>query len=157
MASKERSAGRVHAGLKALIGGLPNMPPGITAVTVLGNTYTLPDLGTKLSSYAAKYATAETLTTQAKVAVDARDAEAAEAREFLSATKGAIKNALGRKSPALQTVGVTPEKTPAPPTAEEKQQRVAKAKATREARHTMGKKQKAKIKGQVPPAPGNGG
>ena len=52
---------------------------------------------------------------------------------------------------ALETVGVTPNKTPAPLTPEQEVAKVAKAKATRAARHTMGKNQKAAIKGQVPP------
>jgi hypothetical protein len=36
---------------------------------------------------------------------------------------------------------------------EEEALKVAKAKATRAARHTMGKRQKEAIKGQVPPKP----
>jgi len=54
---------------------------------------------------------------------------------------------------ALETVGVTPDKTPAPLTPDQEVAKVAKAKATRAARHTMGKNQKKAIKGQVPAAP----
>jgi hypothetical protein len=50
---------------------------------------------------------------------------------------------------ALSLFGLAPRKVPAPPTLEEKEVRVAKAKATRLARGTMGPRAKAKVKGTV--------
>jgi hypothetical protein len=57
-------------------------------------------------------------------------------------------NAFGQNSPVLADFGFTPPKK-ATLTPEQKVAKAAKAKATREARGTMGKKQKALIKGTV--------
>jgi hypothetical protein len=53
----------------------------------------------------------------------------------------------------LPIYGLTPDREHRPLTVEEEALKVAKAKATRAARHTMGKRQKEAIKGQVPPKP----
>jgi hypothetical protein len=70
-------------------------------------------------------------------------------RSYLVALFG---NAVG----TLADFGLTPRKAPAPQTAEKKASAVAKRNATRAARHTMGSKQKAGIKGTIaaaaPPA-----
>ena len=59
---------------------------------------------------------------------------------------------------AQQAFGGKVKKQRAKLTVEQKAARAAKMRATRKARNTMGKKQKAKIKGQVPPAsPAQGG
>jgi hypothetical protein len=50
--------------------------------------------------------------------------------------------------------GLKPRKVPAPPTPEQVAERVAKNKATRAARHTLGPLQKAKITGATAPARG---
>jgi hypothetical protein len=50
----------------------------------------------------------------------------------------------------LADFGLTPRKTPAPRTPEQKAASAAKAKATRAARHTMGPVQKAQITGATP-------
>jgi hypothetical protein len=54
----------------------------------------------------------------------------------------------------LSEFGLKPRKVPAPPTPEQVAERVAKNKATRAARHTMGPLQKAKITGATAPARG---
>jgi hypothetical protein len=60
---------------------------------------------------------------------------------------------LGKKNVALANYGIAPDKEATPLTPEQVVARAAKAKATREARHTMGPKQKAKIKGQPAQTP----
>jgi hypothetical protein len=52
----------------------------------------------------------------------------------------------------LADFGLTPRKAPAPQTVEQKAAAATKREATRQARHTMGKRQKASIKGTVPSA-----
>ncbi len=54
----------------------------------------------------------------------------------------------------LSDFGLKPRRAPAPPTPEEMAVRVARNKATRAARHTMGPVQKAKITGATAPARG---
>jgi len=56
----------------------------------------------------------------------------------------------GNAPSTLADYGMTPRKVRTPLTAEQKVAAAAKAKATREARHTMGSKQKKDVKGTVP-------
>jgi hypothetical protein len=61
-----------------------------------------------------------------------------------------VMNANGATSPVLADFGFTPSKR-TPLSVEQQTQAIAKRKATRKARNTLGKKQKAAIKGTVPP------
>ena len=118
--------------------GMPNLPATLTSLSVLGTTYTMADLKTKLGTYKAVFDAADKARTAASAAEEAVQEIAVEANEFVSETKAAFKAALGRKSVALETVGVTPDKTPAPLPPDKELAKVAKAKATRAARHHHG-------------------
>jgi hypothetical protein len=144
---------KVHAQMKAIIAGLPKVPATVTSVAVLGTTYTITALEAKLGGYEETYDAEDQAAVNHHMAQDAVAKIAVEATGFVAATKAALKAALGRKSAALEPVGITPDKTPAPLTTEQSAEKVAKSRATRAARHTVGPKAKAKIKGQVPPAP----
>jgi hypothetical protein len=137
----------------SILAGMPKLPSTLTSLSILGKTYTMADLATQLQVYKSKFDASGQAHAAAKTADDDVQKIAAEANEFVSEAKAALKAALGRKSSALETVGVKPDKTPAPLPLEKEVERAAKAKATRAARHTMGKKQKAAIHGQVPPVP----
>ena len=137
----------------SILAGMLNLPPTLTAVSVLGKTYAMADLKTQLQTFKTTFDAAAKAKSDAATAEEAVQTMATTANEFVAATRDALKAALGKKSVALETVGVTPNKTPAPLTPEQEIAKVAKAKATRAARHTMGAKQKKAIKGQVPPAP----
>lgn len=67
---------------------------------------------------------------------------------FLGATRAALLAAFSDQVDILADFGLFPRKVPVL-TPEEKQAAVAKAKATRVARHTMGKRQKAAITGET--------
>ena len=86
------------------------------------------------------------------IAVQARNAVAPAALARYEALRGSFKAMLGKRNPDLVKIGIEPDKTPPPATVEQKKARVARAQATRVARGTKGPKQKAAIKGQVPPA-----
>jgi hypothetical protein len=58
----------------------------------------------------------------------------------------------GNAPATLADYGLAPRKVPTPPSADAKAAAVAKREATRQARHTMGKKQKLKVTGTVPQA-----
>jgi hypothetical protein len=70
----------------------------------------------------------------------------------LKALKMLVKNQLGSAEGVLGDFGFQAPKRKAPDEAT-KAAAVAKRAATRAARHTMGKRQKAKVKGEVHPAP----
>ncbi len=59
-----------------------------------------------------------------------------------------LKASFGRQNPMLTDFGIDPDKKPRALSVEEKVERVGKNKATRAARHTMGKRQKAAITGE---------
>lgn len=144
--------GPTKALLKKIVPGLANLPSTLTSLSVLGQTFTIADLTTKLKSYEATFDAEDAAKQEADAAEQKSQEAAVEAVPFVAATKASIKAALGRKSVALAPVGIDPDKTPPPLTPAQEQARTAKALATRAARHTMGPKQKAKIKGQPPPA-----
>ena len=70
-------------------------------------------------------------------------------RVFLGAFASLVRLRFGSESEVLSDFGLPPKKKPAPRTAEQKAEAVAKAKATRAARHTMGPRQRAEVKGDV--------
>lgn len=143
----------LHALMKGIITGIPKLPQGLTSLSVLGTTYTMPQLAAKLGTYEATYASADAAELAKHTALEARNGIEVEAHDFVMATTIAFKAALGRKAAALEVVGIAPDKVAAPLTAEQKVQKAAKASATRKARHTMGPKAKSKVKGQVPAPP----
>jgi hypothetical protein len=60
-----------------------------------------------------------------------------------------VRATFGKSPDALADFGLSPRKARTPPTAEKRLTAVAKRKATRVARHTMGKVQKKDVKGAV--------
>jgi hypothetical protein len=78
--------------------------------------------------------------------------ERAKTKAFVSGIRQAVQVAFAGSIDTLADFGLKPRKTRTPRTPEEKAAAVAKAKATRAARHTMGSKQKAKVTGAAPHA-----
>jgi len=142
-----------HALAKAILAGLGKLPSTVTSITVLTNTYTIAALTTTLEGYIATLDAVDTTHATYVAALETAQTDAPAITEFVAALKAALKAALGRKSSALTTVGVKPDKTPETLTPAQEAAKVAKAAATRAARHTMGPKQKARIKGTVPATP----
>jgi hypothetical protein len=74
---------------------------------------------------------------------------------ILNGFRHQIRNIFGDQAEVLANFGIAPVKQPATPTVEQKAAAAAKRKATRQARHTAGPKQKAAIHGvpATPPTP----
>jgi len=153
MATNHETVAATHKMMKDMIAGIPKLPAGVTSVTVLGTTYALSDLTTKLSGFATVYDGVDAAELAHSTALSARTAIEPQVDEFMAGVIAAMKAALGKKSPTLELVGLSPDKTPAPLTLAQEQAKAAKAKATRAARHTMSAKAKAKIKGTPPATP----
>jgi len=135
--------------LKAIRAGLSKV--GLTSLTVLNKAYTsMADLDKDLAAYQTLFDNVDNLRQQAAVAEEQLQAQLPTIAPFLSALVKAFKAALGRYSATLETVGIKPDKVPAALSLDQKAERVAKNLATREVRHTMGEKAKAKLHGQVP-------
>jgi hypothetical protein len=131
-----------------LIDGLTSTPPpGVTTVVVNGTTFTMPELLAQLGIYHAAFTKAEQAEDARALAVKEREDIAVAAAKLLAGARTLLKGMLGKQNPALTAFGIAPDKTPTPLTVEQEVAKVAKGKATRVARHTMGKKQKAKLHG----------
>jgi hypothetical protein len=94
---------------------------------------------------------AKTLAAQAtaKAAVEAERAAMPDLVAFERAFEGLLRLMFGGDLAILVDFGLQPRKQPVPKTSVEKAVAVAKAKATRDARGTMGPKAKRKVKGNV--------
>ncbi len=79
-------------------------------------------------------------------ALEAQEAMAAQAHAFKVSYGQALRHVLGKASPALATFGISVQQRKTP-TAQTQLLANAKRLATRKARGTLGKRQKAKIKG----------
>lgn len=137
--------------ITAMIAGFNAAPPaGLTAMGVMGKTYAIADLVTKLTAYLSLVQAVLKAQNAVVVAENALAPVAGELTQFVQQTAKSIKGALGDQSAALAGYGLKAAKVAAPLTVAQEQAKVAKMKATRAARHTMGSKQKAQIKGTVP-------
>jgi hypothetical protein len=143
----------------ALVQGVNSLPD--PTLTLDGKTYSKAAVVAPLNAcVAAIAATATAHTAWTQSVQNERDAVAA-ARAMIAALKPYLRVRLGKNNPALQSeFGVPPAKK-TQKTVAVKSTAIAKAKATRVARHTMGPKQKTSVKGApapattaTPPAPG---
>jgi len=132
-----------------LAAGLASRPPGgQPSIVIEGQSVPVSTLVAELQEYAIAYQVVEDAEQAYKRAIAARDAIAPEAQGRRDAIRASIKGTLGRMNPDLETYGINPDREHRALTAEEEVAKVAKAKATRAARHTMGKRQRLAIKGQ---------
>jgi hypothetical protein len=80
--------------------------------------------------------------------------ERTKSQALVSGAREAIKLMFAGQVDTLADFGLKPRKAPAPRTPQQKAASVAKAKATRAARHTMGSVQKSKVTGANPQGDG---
>jgi hypothetical protein len=134
----------ILAGMKAA------WPAAQATVVVEGQAYTPAQfeaqVGTVLAPYQAVVDAHGALETALKNRADA----APSATRFVAGFYAVLPQYLGSNSAEIATFGKALAKPRAPLTVEQKVAAAAKAKATRAARHTMGKKQRKAITGQSP-------
>jgi hypothetical protein len=131
--------------------------PAKTTLTINGTAMTVAQIDTKLKGYITTIQAADAAKQQSTAAVTARKNMTVEARDFYLQLKKAVIAYFGAQSPQLDDFGLAPAKAKVPRTSAQKAISAAKAKLTREARGTLGKKQKAAVNpNQAPPAVGIG-
>ncbi|HEY4014171.1 MAG TPA: hypothetical protein VGM06_12590 [Polyangiaceae bacterium] len=135
---------------QALADGLGKHASAITSIVIGGVSQTTADIVAVLQARIDSANAAQTTWATWRNAVAADRAERTKTQAYVSGVKQALLVAFTGQVDALADFGMTPRK-PRVVTPEEKVTAAAKAKATRAARHTMGKKQKAAIKGALPP------
>jgi len=146
--SKVNRSSRQAADQK-LMDGVNKHEKTLPSLLIGGASITPTDIRTTLQARIATGNTAVSTRATWQAAVKADLDERAKTKTFVSGLRQALKVAFADSIEALADFGLTPRKVPAARTPEEKAQANAKAKATRAARHTMGTKQKAKVKGTV--------
>jgi len=135
-----------------LMDGITKHEQAISSLTIGGVAYKTADI---LAILQARIATANTtLSTRAtwQSAVAADKGELTKTKTIVSGVRQAIQLMFAGSVDTLADFGLKPRKARAVRTPAQKAAASAKAKATRAARHTMGSKQKAEIKGTVPQA-----
>jgi len=146
--TKESSKATVLAQLQALVAGLQKQLPN-GSFTLVSTVFTTAALVTALQGLIAALTAVDTAQAGAKAALVAWEAEAAKMGPIVLALKRTLLSMYANAPDTLAVFGLKPRKVPAPRTAAEKAATAAKAKATREARGTTGKKQKLAVTGNV--------
>ena len=133
-----------------LIAGIKQHFPDASAKLTLGSvTYTVAELTTLFQSFVDLRAATDAAQAVAKAKLLAEVSGAPPIRGTVAAFVAYLKASFGNSPDTLADFGLSPRKVRAPLTAEQTAIAVAKRKATREARHTMGSQQKKAVKGSV--------
>jgi hypothetical protein len=138
----------VELQLDMIFAGLQTVPAGNTFV-VNGKTFLSADLAKEVDSRRALYKSARDLRNQLRAKTREKREKRQEMAAFIKDVKIAATAAFGRQNPELEQFGFPVEKPTPTLTPEEKVLRSARARETREARHTMGAKQRQAIHGEV--------
>jgi len=153
MATKLDTPGTLLALINALVNGLTNKPPGgATSAVVDNQSMAMADVITELKGYQGVYQKEADAKSALSTARQARLKAEPNAVPRIRLVVEAVKGMMGSHNPALEGLGITPDKVAAPLPAEKEVLKAQRNAATRVARGTKGKKQKAAIKGQVPAA-----
>jgi hypothetical protein len=137
---------------QSLVDGLTKHASALPPLLILGKTISVPDAVAVLQGRltTAKTVVSNRATWENSVKADAD--ERASTQAFVSALKQALQTAFATQVDTLADFGLKARKPRTPLTTEEMAVSIAKNKATRAARHTVGPAVKAKIKGVVPTA-----
>ena len=147
MADKKPTLGEE---MQSLLTGLQTaLPAGTQSFPVVGAVQTVPAIIQKLGSFLSDWTAAEDSGLQHHADVQQRDANEPVARDFVNELKPAIFAVMGSKNPDLAKFGIKPREAKKKLTGEQRVAVTAKMRATRQARHTLGPRQKSQIKGVV--------
>jgi hypothetical protein len=134
--------GQIIAGIRAHLGDVPTL-------RLAGQTYTLAELTKFFENRIEATLAVAALRTQWIAASAKYEALDGQASKIARSLRDYLVNEHGEGASLLADFGFVPPRKAPPRTPEENVSRAAKAAATRAARRTMGKKQKAAIKGAV--------
>lgn len=121
------------------------MKPG-TQLCVAGEIITKEELERRLEETRTPFRTVRDLQIATAAAIVEREARRADTHAFLKDVKAAVDCLIGRENPELALFGFKPEKKKRRLTGEELAIRAEKARRTREARGTLGKRRRSAIK-----------
>jgi hypothetical protein len=131
-----------------LIVGLPKVAPNLV-LTFDNQSYTTAQLVVMLQTLVAAATSASDAKAAWHAAALAESNVATQTSSLAAHLRPMLQMMFAASEPSLTALGLTARKTPAPLTSEQQVARAAKARATRVARGTTSKKQKAAIHGNV--------
>jgi hypothetical protein len=134
------------------VSGVQQHLSNVPSIVLLGTSYTPPELVALFQRQLASIDACNTARASLRDAAQAERDLGKHVAKVHRALRHYVINLKGDQATLLADFGLAPPKVPAPRTAEQKALAAERNKATRAARHTMGKKQKKNIKGQVPAA-----
>ena len=124
-------------------------PDGSQKLQVGGATFTVTGLTEVMQAFVDNRQAVEVSKAATRAKVQTERAQAPAQLAVIRAFETVIRGAFGSSADVLANFGLAPPKVRVTRTAEEKAVSAAKSAATREARGTMGKNQKKKIKGSI--------
>ncbi len=146
----------------ALVSGANLHFQNVPSIVFGGATYTLAQLVGLLQALAALFQGVNAARASYEAAVIDEREKSPPLEAVAKGFRKYVLTTFGNQPDILKDFGIEPPKTPVRRKVSDKAASVAKAKATRDARHTMGRKQRARIKGgasapaqEGAPSPGN--
>lgn len=134
---------------KQLIAGGKKNLAGVASVTLESTSYTPAQIEESLQALVDLHTAVDTAQAALKAKIVAERDRGPALRRLMTAFVGHLRVAYGNSPDIMAEFGVKPKKVRVPLTTEQQVEAVAKRKATRAARHTMGTAQKKSVKGTV--------
>jgi hypothetical protein len=141
-----------HTRNAQMIAGTEARLQGAGPFTIDGKTYTTPEVVARITQRNALLDSATSARAQERTAVATEKTDRPGWNQFINAFRAIVSAMFVNDMQTLQLFDITPRK-PAKKTTEVKMAAVTKMRATRKARHTMGRKARLAVRGNVPQAP----
>ncbi len=132
-----------------MLAGVKKHYANVSAMTFGSATFTAAEVEASLQAFIDLRAEVEAAKTLTKAKLMAEQAQGPALRGRIVALMAFVRAAYSNSPDVLADFGLKPRKVAAPATIEEQAEAAAKRRATRAARHTMGKRQKEKVKGTI--------
>jgi hypothetical protein len=150
MASKTKtSKSRDAANAALMIAGIAKHYASISTVMVDGASYTPAQLTASLQTLVDLRSAVDAARAAFEAKVENERSQLPALRKLVNALSTVVRGTFGNSPDVLTDFGITPRKAATPLTIEQKAAAAAKRSSTRQARHTMGTKQRQAIKGSV--------
>jgi hypothetical protein len=134
---------------KQLIAGSKKNLSNVSSLMLESGTFTPAQIEASLQTLADLRMSVDAAKAATKAKIADEHAQAPLLRSHMAAFVAFVKTAFSKSPDVLADFGLKPKKVTAPLTIEQQAAATAKRKATRAMRHTMGTKQKKKVKGTV--------
>jgi hypothetical protein len=136
--------------LNIIVGIQEVLVPQNKTITFRGTAADGPTLNGPASSFIAPYKATHEQKAVLAGTIQLRREQRPAAKKFIKDFRAGVVATFGEDSPEFLKFGFKPRKQSAPLSADQKQLKVARLRATRMARGTRGRRQRAEVKGNVP-------